>query len=116
MNIENPAVVLGLNPNGLHVVPSLRAAGTPVIGVDRAPEGFQNGYRWMRSKTRLCRKDFNQLTEPDSLLECPEKQIGQCQCVAYPNGTQRYIHAHALRSVRAGDFVGGFTTIVVKWI
>lgn len=70
MSHTNPAVVLGLNPNGLGVIRSLHAVGVPVIGVDQAPRGAADAHRWMSSRTRLCRKVFYDKPGADGLLEC----------------------------------------------
>jgi len=51
-----PAVVLGLNANGLGVVRSLRKAGIRVIGVERAPSGPGEAHTWMSSATWSCKK------------------------------------------------------------
>ena len=51
-----PAVVLGLNPNALGTVRSLRRCGIPVIAIERAPGGWPDTNVWMSTRTRLCRK------------------------------------------------------------
>lgn len=51
-----PAVVLGLNPNALGTVRSLRRCGIPVIAIERAPGGWVDTNVWMSTRTRLCRK------------------------------------------------------------
>ena len=58
-----PAVVLGLNPNGLGLVRSLTQVGIRVIAVGRAPMDTSDTHLWMSSRTRLCTKV---LVEPGS--------------------------------------------------
>ena len=70
MSKSNPAVVLGLNPNGLGIVKSLRAVKIPVIGVDHVPGGVNDTRRWMSSRTRLCRKVFYREEGSAGLLKC----------------------------------------------
>ena len=70
MSNTHPAVVLGLNPNGLGIIRSLHAVGVPIIGVDRAPGGAADAHRWMSSQTRLCRKVFYEPSGSDGLLQC----------------------------------------------
>jgi predicted ATP-grasp superfamily ATP-dependent carboligase len=68
MSNTNPAVVLGLNPNGLGIVRSMHAAGVPVVAVEQAINGATDAYRWMSSHTRLCRKVY--YDDTDGLLDC----------------------------------------------
>ena len=58
-----PAVVLGLNPNGLGLIKSLVGHDIPVIALDRASRGWRDTNTWMSSRTRLCKKI---ILEPDA--------------------------------------------------
>lgn len=58
--------MLGLNPNGLGIVKSLRKAGIRVIGIDRSPRGSADTHTWMSSRTRLCER---RLVGPNSRHE-----------------------------------------------
>ena len=51
-----PAVVLGLNPNSLGTIRSLRRAGIPVVAIARESGGWRDPHTWMSSKTRACEK------------------------------------------------------------
>ena len=51
-----PAIVLGLNPNGLGIVKSLVPHGISVTAVDEAPDGWEDLHRWISSGTRLCQR------------------------------------------------------------
>ncbi len=63
----SPAVVLGLNPNGLGTVRALARAGVPVIAVGRRAKSIHDVHRWMSTRTRLARKAW--LVDDDELMD-----------------------------------------------
>jgi D-aspartate ligase len=64
------AVVLGINPNALGTIKSLRAKDIPVIAIAPQPAGIRDPFTWMSSKTSLCEKVFYSAGNVDGLIEC----------------------------------------------
>jgi len=71
-----PAVVLGLNPNALGTVRSLRLAGIDVIAVDRRPASWRSTHTWMSSRTRACRKILLDSQAGDEELLAALRELG----------------------------------------
>lgn len=94
-----PAIVLGINPNGLGLVKSLVAGGVPVIAVDRAPSSPADTHVWMSSQTRLCRRvlvppDASHEQLVDALLALADEFCGPLPVL--PSGDHFvYLLAHA---------------------
>lgn len=84
-----PAIVLGLNPNGLGIVRSLVSAGVHVVAVDHAPTSWVETHTWMSARTRLCERVFLPQGAGDDALVQVLEDIGKAAgrpCPVLPSG------------------------------